>query len=209
MNSKSDKTKSPKKVSKKNSPESKPQITTSKQFFKSLKQKSKLNDSKSKNSKVSDSSKIQTPQKSPNFPKVKKEKSRKNNNEQKEFKNSNLGRKMKPPPKPELKRKIVKLNVGGNSKINVTKLEELLQLKASNPFVYKSQSLRERMVSQLRASRFRYLNEELYKNDSTVSKQMFKEDPEAFKAYHHGYQQQVSQWPLNPLSVIIASIKKM
>ena len=71
------------------------------------------------------------------------------------------------------------------------------------------ESLRERMMGQLRASRFRYINETLYNNESFESKKFFNEDPEAFTAYHTGYRQQVEQWPVNPLDVIIASIKKM
>lgn len=73
----------------------------------------------------------------------------------------------------------------------------------------KPQSLRDRMMAKLRASRFRYLNETLYNNESSESKKYFKNDPDAFKAYHEGYKQQIEQWPLNPLDVIISSIKKM
>lgn len=70
-------------------------------------------------------------------------------------------------------------------------------------------SLRERMMAQLKASRFRYLNEQLYSSDSSQSKKYFEEDPDAFYAYHEGYKQQVDRWPMNPLDVIIESIKKM
>lgn len=73
----------------------------------------------------------------------------------------------------------------------------------------KPQSLRDRMMTKLKASRFRYLNETLYNNESSESKKYFKNDPDAFKAYHEGYKQQIEQWPLNPLDVIISSIKKM
>ncbi|EFN77231.1 Cerebral protein 1-like protein [Harpegnathos saltator] len=65
------------------------------------------------------------------------------------------------------------------------------------------------MMAQLDASRFRFINETLYNNDSSQSKQYFKEDPDAFKAYHNSYRQQIEQWPVNPLNVIISSIKKM
>lgn len=73
----------------------------------------------------------------------------------------------------------------------------------------KPQSLRDRMMTKLRASRFRYLNETLYNNESSESKKYFKNDPDAFKAYHEGYKQQIEQWPLNPLDIIISSIKKI
>lgn len=70
-------------------------------------------------------------------------------------------------------------------------------------------SLRDRMLARLKSSRFRYLNEQMYNSESWSSKQFFKEDPDAFLAYHEGYQLQVDQWPLNPLDTIIASIKKL
>lgn len=73
----------------------------------------------------------------------------------------------------------------------------------------KSLSLRERMMAQLRSSRFRFINETLYNNASFESKKYFKDDPDAFNAYHEGFQQQVDNWPLNPVDIIIESIKKM
>ncbi|XP_022900559.2 ribosomal RNA-processing protein 8 [Onthophagus taurus] len=70
-------------------------------------------------------------------------------------------------------------------------------------------SLRERMMERLKSSRFRYINEELYTIEGKSAKDMFKKDPKAFQAYHEGYRQQVNKWPINPLDVIIKSIKKM
>ncbi|XP_076646422.1 uncharacterized protein LOC143355484 [Halictus rubicundus] len=97
--------------------------------------------------------------------------------------------------------------------LDIKKLEEMLtakqtQIKTKKENL-KTKPLRERMMSKLRASRFRYLNETMYGSESSESKKYFKDDPDAFKAYHEGYKQQVAQWPLNPLDVIISSIKKM
>ncbi|XP_015598709.1 ribosomal RNA-processing protein 8 [Cephus cinctus] len=102
----------------------------------------------------------------------------------------------------------------GSRKLNVEKIKEMLAAKQKQDSGTSSkskqpQSLRDRMMNQLRASRFRYLNEQLYNSKSFESKNYFKEDPEAFKAYHEGYKKQVEQWPLNPLDLIIDSIKKM
>lgn len=44
---------------------------------------------------------------------------------------------------------------------------------------------------QLDASRFRFLNEQLYRQSSTASAALFREDPAAFRAYHRGYKLQV------------------
>lgn len=58
-------------------------------------------------------------------------------------------------------------------------------------------------------ARFRYLNEQIYKRESNEANKLFKEDPDAFQAYHEGYRQQINKWPLNPLDVIIADISKL
>lgn len=96
---------------------------------------------------------------------------------------------------------------------NVQLLREMLATKEKSEVKQKKIKeilpLRERMMMKLKASRFRYLNETLYNNTSIQSKKYFKEDPDSFIAYHDGYKQQVAQWPLNPLDVIIASIKNM
>ena len=97
--------------------------------------------------------------------------------------------------------------------LDIKRLEEMLVVKRKQTRKEKEnekpRSLREQMMTKLRASRFRYLNETLYNSDSSESKKYFKDDPDAFTAYHYGYKQQVGQWPLNPLDVIISSIKKM
>ncbi|XP_043256200.1 ribosomal RNA-processing protein 8 [Colletes gigas] len=103
--------------------------------------------------------------------------------------------------------------VAGSHKLDITRLKEMLDVKKKESKKKsentKPLSLREKMMAKLRASRFRYLNETLYNNESSESKKYFKDDPDAFKAYHEGYKQQVEQWPLNPLDIIISSIKKM
>jgi ribosomal RNA-processing protein 8 len=55
---------------------------------------------------------------------------------------------------------------------------------------------------------FRYLNEQLYTSGGKEAKKYFEAEPEAFIAYHEGYQQQVQQWPINPLDIIITALKK-
>ncbi|KAK9307034.1 hypothetical protein QLX08_002486 [Tetragonisca angustula] len=96
--------------------------------------------------------------------------------------------------------------------LDIKHLQKLLsnkQKEEKQKVNMKPQSLRQKMMTKLKASRFRYLNETLYNNESSKSKKYFKDDPDAFKAYHEGYKQQVEQWPVNPLDNVIASIKKM
>lgn len=72
-----------------------------------------------------------------------------------------------------------------------------------------SGSLTDKLKDSLKSSRFRFLNECLYKSQSSEAVQMFKEDPEAFAVYHEGYRQQVTHWPTNPLDRIIKAVRKM
>jgi hypothetical protein len=44
---------------------------------------------------------------------------------------------------------------------------------------------------RLDASRFRFINEQLYTQPSSSAAQLFADDPAAFDAYHRGYKQQV------------------
>lgn len=55
----------------------------------------------------------------------------------------------------------------------------------------------------------RYLNEQFYSSTSQDALLFFKKDPAAFKAYHSGYMQQVSQWPVKPLDIIIKQITQL
>ena len=79
------------------------------------------------------------------------------------------------------------------------------------------------MSENLKSSKFRYLNEQLYKNRSGYAAEMFKESPHLFddvskivillifnfeNQYHEGYRYQVTRWPKNPLDMLIAELKK-
>ncbi|XP_012280095.1 ribosomal RNA-processing protein 8 isoform X2 [Orussus abietinus] len=103
---------------------------------------------------------------------------------------------------------------GYKTNLNIEKLRKLLEEKEQSEVkvkkaIMKPLSLRDRMMAQLKASRFRFLNEKLYNNESKQSKEYFKSNPEEFLAYHEGYRHQVEQWPINPLDIIISAIKKM
>ncbi|KAI5732728.1 hypothetical protein M8J76_003443 [Diaphorina citri] len=68
--------------------------------------------------------------------------------------------------------------------------------------------LREKLLNKLKSARFRYLNEQLYTSKSEESKDFFTEDRESFEAYHEGFKKQVTQWPINPVDIIIKSIQE-
>lgn len=66
----------------------------------------------------------------------------------------------------------------------------------------------ETAMERLKASRFRYLNEQLYTKPAIEAAVVFEEDRETFDAYHIGYRQQIEKWPLNPLDTIIQELRK-
>uniref|UniRef100_A0A4Y0BP92 Ribosomal RNA-processing protein 8 n=1 Tax=Anopheles funestus TaxID=62324 RepID=A0A4Y0BP92_ANOFN len=70
-------------------------------------------------------------------------------------------------------------------------------------------NLGEKLAERLKGSRFRFINEQLYKIPGKEAKKLFQEDPASFDAYHEGYRQQVEQWPMNPLNRMIKSVLKL
>lgn len=65
------------------------------------------------------------------------------------------------------------------------------------------------LSDRLSASRFRFINEQLYTQTSEQALEVFEQDDSAFNTYHEGYRKQIEQWPINPLDRIIKSIKKL
>ncbi|GBP15924.1 Ribosomal RNA-processing protein 8 [Eumeta japonica] len=68
-------------------------------------------------------------------------------------------------------------------------------------------SFQAKLKEQLKGGRFRFINEQLYTMNSKKAENLFKQDPQAFEAYHEGYRHQVEKWPLNPLDRITKMIK--
>jgi len=113
-----------------------------------------------------------------------------------------------PVPPPRKKRK-----EGG---VDISKLREVLAKGSSDPVDIKLQSekqlkktLAEEAKLKLSASRFRYLNEQLYTQPGNASAKLFKSDPSLFTSYHQGFQHQAEQWPLDPLNNIIADCLRL
>lgn len=67
--------------------------------------------------------------------------------------------------------------------------------------------LQDAFKARLAGSRFRILNEELYTKPSSSSFARFANEPELYEQYHEGFRKQVEQWPVNPVDVMIKSIK--
>ncbi|KAG2158824.1 methyltransferase-domain-containing protein [Suillus bovinus] len=67
-------------------------------------------------------------------------------------------------------------------------------------------SLQKGMKESLDGARFRWINELLYKSDSSEAVKMMKEDPAVFHDYHSGFRHQVQSWPSNPVSHYISQL---
>lgn len=123
----------------------------------------------------------------------------------------------------KIKKGIQDNNNSLNEKLIEPKQNQSLLVKKKNKFYKKLRenldevnklkkpvmSLRTKMMEKLKAARFRFLNEQIYKINSKETQKIFNTDPDAFKAYHEGYRNQVKKWPVNPVNIIIKNIKKM
>ena len=113
-----------------------------------------------------------------------------------------------PVPPPRKKRR-----EGG---VDISKLREVLAKDQSEPVDSKletekklKKTLAEEAKLKLSASRFRYLNEQLYTQPGNASAKLFKSDQSLFTSYHQGFQHQAKQWPIDPLNTIIADCLRL
>lgn len=113
--------------------------------------------------------------------------------------------------KKKQKQKLKRQNV--NSKpdaVNIQKSNKQKNNKSGEKVeVEGKKDFHEDLADRLKASRFRFINEQLYTHTGDEAHEIFNEDSSAFTTYHDGYRKQVEQWPLNPLDRIINSIKKL
>jgi len=100
--------------------------------------------------------------------------------------------------------------------VDIPRLREVLAKDNSEPVNVEVQTekkikktLAEEAKLKLSASRFRYLNEQLYTQPGNASAKLFRSDPTLFPSYHQGFQHQAEQWPLDPLNTIIADCLRL
>ncbi|KAI4348209.1 hypothetical protein L6164_008960 [Bauhinia variegata] len=72
----------------------------------------------------------------------------------------------------------------------------------------KASSFLDKMREKLSGGHFRMLNEKLYTCTGKEALDYFQEDPSLFDMYHAGYRKQMSNWPEQPVNVIISWLKK-
>lgn len=121
--------------------------------------------------------------------------------------------KSKAAKKNKRKRKHESLETNNNNQSSdgVTPEKKQKNQHVAPPIVVKDQptSFGDKLRENLKGSRFRFLNEEMYKQTGKESMKIFQEDETAFSAYHEGYRHQIAQWPMNPLDRIIKNIKRL
>ncbi|KAK7364988.1 hypothetical protein VNO80_13738 [Phaseolus coccineus] len=71
-----------------------------------------------------------------------------------------------------------------------------------------SSTFLEKMRARLSGGHFRMINEKLYTCTGKEALDYFQEEPALFNMYHAGYQSQMSNWPEQPVNVIIKWLKK-
>lgn len=116
--------------------------------------------------------------------------------------------KQKPPLQSKKKALPPKLS-NKKAKNKTPKPEKQQKPPANNEHFEEPKTFHDDLAGRLKASRFRFINEQLYTQSGDEAIKVFNEDDAAFDTYHEGYRIQVKQWPINPLDRIIKSIKKL
>ncbi|XP_954999.1 uncharacterized protein TA03880 [Theileria annulata] len=82
--------------------------------------------------------------------------------------------------------------------------KKINKINKNNKNVKNMELIKKRLIG----SRFRYINEKLYKNNSEMSWKLFNNDPKLYTIYHEGYRNQIIKWPYNPINKIISWLNK-
>lgn len=107
------------------------------------------------------------------------------------------------------KRKHEKNGSTGDQDGNDSTPEVPKKMKKQQEDEQSAKSFQDKLRENLKGSRFRFLNEIMYKQSGSQSLKLLQDDPTAFTAYHEGYRHQISKWPMNPLDRIINNIKRL
>ena len=68
------------------------------------------------------------------------------------------------------------------------------------------EKIEEKIENNLEDTKFRILNEKLYKSSSEEALNYFKLNQEDFLTYHKGFSSQAKKWPVNPNNIILKSL---
>ncbi|KAG9123553.1 25S rRNA (adenine645-N1)-methyltransferase [Ceratobasidium sp. 392] len=70
-------------------------------------------------------------------------------------------------------------------------------------------ALQSSMRNNLEGARFRFINEQLYKSSSDHAQKMMQKEPQVYAEYHTGFRHQTKSWPVNPVTLIAASLSSL
>ena len=70
----------------------------------------------------------------------------------------------------------------------------------------KNQKIEQKIENNLEDTKFRILNEKLYKSSSKEAFEYFKSNEDDFITYHKGFSSQSKKWPINPNDLILKSL---
>ena len=95
-----------------------------------------------------------------------------------------------------------------NTKIKHPYTNKKISLKPNKHTEYKNEKIKieEKMENNLEDTKFRILNEKLYKSSSEEALNYFKSNKEDFITYHKGFSTQANKWPANPNDLILKSL---
>ncbi|CAE6492348.1 unnamed protein product [Rhizoctonia solani] len=69
--------------------------------------------------------------------------------------------------------------------------------------------LQKLMKKNLQGSKFRIINEKLYKSSSQDAQAMMRTEPQTYSEYHTGFRHQTKSWPSNPVDLISTSLSTL
>lgn len=114
----------------------------------------------------------------------------------------------------QLQMSAAKLKAAAAQMLNQTNDDELESMETESQqekdsVNSKINSFAAKLKEELKGGRFRFLNEQLYTMNSQKADELFKQDKDAFEAYHAGYRHQVAKWPINPLQRIAKMLRRL
>ena len=110
------------------------------------------------------------------------------------------------------KKKIFKKNKNkpninyNNEKKNNKRNKKFAKNQKNKEYKNEKVKIEEKMENNLEDTKFRILNEKLYKSSSEEALNYFKSNEEDFITYHKGFSMQASKWPVNPNDIILKSL---
>ena len=110
------------------------------------------------------------------------------------------------------KKKIFKKNKNkpninyNNEKKNNKRNKKFAKNQKNKEYKNEKVKIEEKMENNLEDTKFRILNEKLYKSSSEEALNYFKSNEEDFITYHKGFSMQASKWPVNPNDMILKSL---